>query len=141
MRPAQRLGEHRLVLEADAKRFRAEPSQRKHLSGDLEHRRLGAKRKRLLRSPKREAVIAKLRGVHLPNLAQQLGHVMTIGGLKSPQGNSPTSPSGEIAPSSTLVAPSYSDSGPGPLPRRVLRATREPPSSAAPARAARGLRE
>src|SRR5213080_546510 len=94
MRPAQRLGEHRLALEADAKRFRTEPRQRKHLSGDLEHRRLGAKRKRLLRSPKREAVIAKLRGVHLPNLAQQLGHVRTLGGLETLESISPLEPLG-----------------------------------------------
>src|SRR2546421_8318280 len=68
MRPAQRLGELGLALETDPKRVRAELGKSKHLSADLEHRGLGAERKRLLGSGKREAVIAKLGGVHRPNV-------------------------------------------------------------------------
>ena len=50
VRPAQRLGERGLALEADPKRVRAELRQGEHLPGDLEHRGLGAERKRLLGS-------------------------------------------------------------------------------------------
>jgi hypothetical protein len=56
-----------LTLEADPKRLRVELREGKHLSGDLEHRGLGAERKRLLGSGKRETVIAKLCGIHRPN--------------------------------------------------------------------------
>jgi hypothetical protein len=68
VRQAQFLGEVGLALEADPKRVGAELGQGKHLSVDLEHRGLGAERKRFLGSAKRQTVIAKLRGIHRPDV-------------------------------------------------------------------------
>src|SRR5262245_31288658 len=48
VRRPQRLGELGLALEADSKRVGAELGEGEHLSGDIEHRCLGAERKRLL---------------------------------------------------------------------------------------------
>src|SRR6266498_5956001 len=69
MHAAQRLGELRLALQADPKRVGAELGEGKHLSGDLEHRGLGTERKSLLGSGKREAIAAKLGGLHPSNVA------------------------------------------------------------------------
>src|SRR5262249_57827463 len=69
VRRPQCLGELGLALEVDPKRVGAELGEGEHLSGDLEHRGLGAERKRLLGSGKREAAVAKLGGVHPPNVA------------------------------------------------------------------------
>jgi hypothetical protein len=68
VRPAKRLEELGLALETDPKRVRAQLGERKHLSGDLEDRGLGAKRKRLLGAGEREALIARLGGIHRPML-------------------------------------------------------------------------
>src|SRR4029450_3496177 len=67
VRPAQSLGELGLALEADPKRVRAQLGERKHLSGDLEHRGPGAEGKGLLGARERKALIAKLGGIHRPN--------------------------------------------------------------------------
>jgi hypothetical protein len=69
VRAAQRLGELGLTLEADPQRVCAELGEGEHLSRDLEHRGVGAERERLRRSGKREAVIAKLGGIHRRELA------------------------------------------------------------------------
>src|SRR5262249_7044702 len=68
VRLAQRLRKLGFALEADAERVGAELGEGEHLAGDLEHRRVGAERKRLLGAPEGEAVIAKLCGIHLDDL-------------------------------------------------------------------------
>src|SRR5215471_5968003 len=64
VRPAQLLTELRFALDADLQRRPLQRGDREHLPADLEHRRLGAERERLLRAGVLQAEPPELRGSH-----------------------------------------------------------------------------